>query len=467
MKESNTKAKKRLRMPHVLALLVIMILIATVATWFIPAGQFDREINEAGRSVVVAGSYHTVESNPASLWDAFGSIIAGLIASAQIVFTVFIIGGAFHVLQSADIVQAFLGKIVRVFRKRDWLLICLVMVLLSTMCTFIGLFELSLVIIPIMIPVCLALGLDSMTAVGLTLVSSVCGFAVGITNPFTVVVAQGIGQMPLYSGTWFRAICLVLFTAAGVIYVLRYSRKIKRAPQSSIMYDRDQAYIRTMGLNEEHPMTRRKMWAGIAFVVCFLVLVFGALKWSWGLNEIATIFVIASILVGFISGMSVDSLCQSFIKGLETFVLAAFAVGFARGITVVLEQGLIIDTIVNSLATLIANVPSQISAVTMMFVQLFFNFLVPSGSGQATIMMPIMLPLSDLVGITRQTAIIAFQFGDGFSNILWPTMGALWACIGAAKIKFNEWVRWLLPLIVIWYAMGAVVVFVAQSISLA
>ena len=459
--------EKKLKLPHVLALLVIMIFIAAIATWIVPSGEFDREINSAGRSVVVPGSFHFVEANPANPWDAFGSIIEGLIGSAQIVFTVFIIGGAFNVLQAAGVVQAYLGKIVKLFNRKEWLLIPIVMILLSTMCTFIGLFELSLVIIPIMIPVCLALGLDSMTAVGLTLVSTVCGFAVGITNPFTVVVAQTIGEMPLYSGTWYRVICLVLFTLVGILYVMRYARKIKKDPSKSIMYERDQEYIRTTGINEEHHLTPRKMWAGIAFLVCFLILVFGALRWSWSLNEIATIFIVAAALVGYISGMSTEDLCENFIAGLQSFVVAAFCVGFARGITVILEQGLIIDTIVNALATLIASVPTGISAVAMLFVQLFFNFLVPSGSGQATIMMPIMLPLADIVGITRQTAIIAFQFGDGFSNILWPTMGVLWACIGAAKIKFNEWVKWLLPLMGIWYGLAAVVVFVAQAIQLA
>lgn len=461
------KEGKKLRLPHVLALLVIMIFIAAVATWIVPAGEFEREINNAGRSVVIPGSYHTVDANPATPWNAFGSIVQGLISSAQIVFTVFIIGGSFNVLQAAGVVQAYLGKIVKIFNHREWLLIPVVMILLSTMCTFIGLFELSLVIIPIMIPVCLALGLDSMTAVGLTLVSTVCGFAVGITNPFTVVVAQTIGELPLYSATGFRVVCLVLFTLVGILYVMRYANKIKKDPSSSIMYQRDQEYIRTTGINEEHPLTPRKMWAGVSFLICFLVLVFGALKWAWGLNEISTIFIVSAVLVGYISGMTTEELCENFIAGLQSFVVAAFCVGFAKGITVVLEQGLIIDTIVNALATLIAAVPAGISAVAMLFVQLFFNFLVPSGSGQATIMMPIMLPLADIVGITRQTAIVAFQFGDGFSNILWPTMGVLWACIGAAKMKYSEWVKWLLPLIGIWYALAAVVVFIAQAIQLA
>ena len=459
--------EKKLKLPHVLALLVIMIFVAAIATWIVPSGEFDREINNAGRSVVIPGSFQYVDANPADPWDAFGSIIQGLIGSAQIVFTVFIIGGAFNVLQAAGVVQAYLGKIVKLFNRKEWLLIPIVMILLSTMCTFIGLFELSLVIIPIMIPVCLALGLDSMTAVGLTLVSTVCGFAVGITNPFTVVVAQTIGEMPLYSGAWYRVICLVLFTLVGILYVMRYARKIKKDPAKGIMYERDQEYIRTTGINEEHPLTPRKMWAGIAFLACFLILVFGALRWSWSLNEIATIFIVAAALVGYISGMTTEDLCENFIAGLQSFVVAAFCVGFARGITVILEQGLIIDTIVNALATLIASVPTGISAVAMLIVQLFFNFLVPSGSGQATIMMPIMLPLADIVGITRQTAVLAFQFGDGFSNILWPTMGVLWACIGAAKIKFNEWVKWVLPLIGIWYGVAAVVVFVAQTIQLA
>lgn len=458
---------KSIKIPHVLALLVMIIIVAAIATWFVPAGEFDRVVNEAGRSVVVPDSFHYVPQNPASLWDIFESIILGLIAASSIVFTVFIIGGSFYVLQAAGVIQAYLSKVVNLFKNRVWLLIAIIMTLLSVMCTFIGLFELSLVIIPIMIPVCLALGLDSMTAVGLTLTATVTGFAVGITNPFTVVVAQTIGEMPLYSGSWFRAICLVIFTLVSIVYVLRYANKIKKNPQLSVMYERDREYIKTMGLDAEHPMTKRIMWAGIAFLVCFLVLVYGALQWGWGLNQISTIFIISAVLVGFISGMNTNEICENFIKGLEAFVVAAFAVGFARAITVILENSQIIDTIVYGLSLLVQNVPNEISAVAMLFVQLFFNFLVPSGSGQATIMMPIMLPLADIIGVTRQTAVIAFQFGDGFSNILWPTMGVLWACIGAAKIQYNEWFKWLLPLICIWYGIGAVIVFIAQAIGLA
>lgn len=457
---------KSMKIPHVLALLVMIIIVAAIATWFVPAGEFDRVVNEAGRSVVVADSFHSVTQNPATLWDIFGSIILGLIAAASIVFTVFIIGGSFYVLQAAGVIQAYLGKVVNLFKDRSWLLIAIVMILLSIMCTFIGLFELSLVIIPLMIPVCIALGLDSMTAVGLTLTATVTGFAVGITNPFTVVVAQTIGQMPLYSGTSFRVICLVIFTTISILYVLRYARKVKLNPQSSVTYERDREYIKTAGLEGEHPLTKRIMWAGIAFLGCFLLLVYGALQWGWGLNEISTIFIVAAILVGYISGMNTNEICEHFIKGLEAFVVAAFAVGFARAITVILENSQIIDTIVYGLSILIQNVPDGISAVAMMIVQFLFNFLVPSGSGQATIMMPIMLPLSDIIGITRQTAILAFQFGDGFSNILWPTMGVLWACIGAAKIEYTEWVKWLLPLIGIWYVAGAVLVYIAQAIGL-
>ena len=466
MKEGS-KTKKKLKVPPAFALLVIMIFIAVLASWLLPAGQFDRVVNDAGKSLVVPGSYHTVDRNPASIWDGFTAIPKGLINSATIIFAVFLIGGSFKIIESTGILQSVLGGVSKVFRGKEMLMIPIVMICLSVMCSFIGLLELSMVVIPIMIPVCLALGMDSMTAVAIPLISTAAGFACGVANPFTVVIAQGIAELPLYSGSAFRAICLVIITAIGVWYVIRYAAKIRKSPESSIMFERDKELRIEYGVGEVVEFTTRRKLGLAAFIIGFIVIIIGAMKFSWALVEISTVFIIIALACSVLTGMSLEDICGNFSKGLASFSSAALVSGFAAAITLILSNANVIDTIINAVANLVAALPSSIAAVGMLIVQFLFNFIVPSGSGQALISMPIMIPLSDIIGVTRQTAIIAYQFGDGLSNILWPTLGYLWICIGAAKIKYEEWVKFIGPLILIWYVVCAILLVVAQGIGLA
>lgn len=463
--KETTKKKKKFTMPPAFALLVIMIFIGVILTWILPAGEFDREVNEAGKTLVVAGSYHTVDASPVSPWEGLMAIHQGMVASANIIFGVLLIGASFTIIVATGSIQSILGKVEKVFKGKEMWMIPIVMIAASAMCSFIGLLELSMVIIPILIPICLALGFDSLTAIAMALVGTAAGFGAAIANPFTVVVAQPIGELPLYSGSGYRAICLVTITLIGVVYVMRHAAKVRKNPELSITYETDKTLRAEYGVGERVELTGRRKIALIVFVVCFAILIIGALKFSWGLPEIGTMFLLTGLLVGFICKMSVTEICDHFGEGLSSFIGAALVSGFASGITIVLGNGKIIDTIINAVAQLVQSLPPSIAAVGMLIVQMFFNFIVPSGSGQALVSMPIMFPLADIVGVTRQVAVLAFQFGDGLSNILWPTLGYLWVCIGYGKVKYEQWFKFIIPLIVIWYVVCAVFLVVAQGIG--
>ncbi|MGI6071116.1 MAG: YfcC family protein [Blautia sp.] len=463
--KTKQKEKKKFNMLPAFALLVIMIFIGVVLTWILPSGVFDREVNDAGKTLVVAGSYHNVASSPVSLWGGFMSIPQGMVRSATIIFGVLMIGGSFTIVVASGVIQSVLGKVTKIFKGKEMLLIPIVMIAASVMCCFIGLLELSMVIIPLLIPICLALGFDSLTAIAMALVSTAAGFGAAVANPFTVVVAQPIGELPLYSGAGYRTICLIIITLIGVAYVMRHAMKVKKNPASSITYQTDFDLRKEYGVGETVELNGRRKIGLIVFLICFIILIVGALKFSWGLPEIGTMFLITGILVGFICKMSVTEVCNHFGDGLSNFVGAALVSGFASGITIVLENGQIIDTIINGAAKLVQAMPPSIAAVGMLILQFIFNFIVPSGSGQALISMPIMFPLADLIGVSRQVAVLAFQFGDGLSNILWPTLGYLWVCIGYGKLKYEQWFKFVLPLIGIWYLACAVLLVIAQGIG--
>ena len=463
--EASVPKKKKFEIPPAFALLVIMILIAVVCTWILPSGEFDREVNDAGQSLVVAGSYHSVEAEAVTPWEGFLAIPQGMVSAATTIFGVLLIGASFTIIVSTGAIQSVLGKVGKVFKGREMWMIPIIMIIASAMCCFIGLLELSMVIIPILIPICLTLGFDSMTAISMALISTAAGFGAAVANPFTVVVAQTIGEMPLYSGAGYRAFCVVLITLIGIIYVMRHAAKVRKNPQLSITYETDKQLRTEYGVGETAELTGRRKLALLVFVICFVILIIGALGFSWGLTEIGTMFLITGILVGFICKMSLEELCDRFGEGLSSFGGAAFVSGFASGVTIVMQEGKIIDTVINAVAQLVQSLPPSVAAVGMMLVQLVISFIVPSGTGQALISMPIMFPLADIVGITRQVAVLAFQFSDGFSNIMWPTLGYLWVCIGYGKIKYEQWFKFIIPLMGIWYLVSAILLVAAQGIG--
>jgi uncharacterized ion transporter superfamily protein YfcC len=284
-------------------------------------------------------------------------------------------------------------------------------------------------------------------------------------NPFTVGVAQGIAELPLFSGMRLRIALYAVMVVFAAAYVMRYAYKIKKNPKLSPMYDVDISREDNLDLDNLHEFGAREKGILAVFVVSIALLVYGVIKYGWYFNEISALFLGMAIVVAAIGKMGFNGFAESLGKGMAAVAAGALIVGFARGILVVLTDGNVIHTILYASANLLSQLPSAVTAIGMYIFQCLLNFIIPSGSGQAAVSMPILAPLSDLVGVTRQTAVLAFQLGDGISNIFTPTSGYFMAGLALAKIPWTKWAKWILPCVIIQYLIGAIFVIVAQSIG--
>ncbi len=465
MENNNEKIKKkRFSVTEPLGLLFIIIFIAAICTYILPAGVFDRVEDETtGRMIAIAESFHYVEQTPVKIFDIFKAIPAGMGEAGYIMFFLLIIGGTFSVMEATGAISIGLANIVKKMAGKETLLIPVVMFAFSIGGALIGMAEEVLAFLPIILSICISLGFDSITAVAICLLGAGAGFAGALTNPFTIGVAQGIAGLPLFSGMGLRFAIYVTLVITGITYVYRYAKKIKKDPTKSLMYEQDKllnVHIDTVNIPE---FTTRHKLVLMTFGLGIAGLVIGVLKFGFYIDELSALFVIVAILAGLFGGLSVDEIAREFTKGAGNFVFAALIVGVSRAITVVLTNGNIMDTIIYGLSSIIKILPPQLTAVGMYIVQTTISFVVSSGSGQAALTMPIMAPLADLVGVTRQTSVLCFQFADAFSNNLTPTSTEFMAAIALCRIPWGKWFKWFLPLFTIWnlIAMGFVLLSVA------
>ncbi|MEC2077135.1 YfcC family protein [Metabacillus fastidiosus] len=460
--------KKKFSIPHIYVILFLFIALAAVSTYLIPAGSYERVPGPDGRTTIDPNSYVEVEQTPVSLIQFMTAIPKGLVDAGEVVFFTFIIGGLFAVLKRTGLIEIGVDRLTRKFSARSIVLIPVLMVMFAIICSLIGTQELSLVYVPVILPLMIALGYDSVVAAAVALVATTAGFTTGFLNPVTTGLGQKISGLPLFSGIEIRIIAFIVFVLAGIIYIIRYARKVKNDPKTSLVYEED-TEKRAIYLNdtevEKRIATKRQKIASFVLLGCFILLVYGVLKQNWFMTEMAGLFIIMGIVVGMIAGLKLTDICESFNEGFREVLVGAMIVGVARAVAVVMEEGQVMDTIVYSLGTVVGGFPAVFSAIGMFIVQLLFNFLVPSGSGQALVTMPIMAPLSDLIGVTRQTAVLAFQFGDGIGNILYPTSGYFMATLALAGVAWQKWVRFYLPLFFIWCGIAIVFLIIAQVIQ--
>lgn len=457
--------KKVLAVPHVYILLLGLILICSLLSYVVPAGQYDMT-TVGTREVVDAATYHTVEAEPVTLMQFLSAVPRGMTESAQIIFFIFIIGGAFGVLQETRAIEAGIGRLLKLLRGKTWILIPIIMILFSLGGAVFGMSEETIPFIPIFVSLCIAMGYDSITGAAIVLCGSSAGFAGAFMNPFTMQVAQGIAELPLMSGMGFRIVMYLVMVTVSAAFILVYAAKVKKQPQSSSMYEIDRSREDMIDLNQMQHFGNQEKLILLVFVGAIALLIFGVIRWGWYMDEISAVFLGMSIVVALIAKMTPNEYAAVLSRGMAEIAGGALVVGFARGVLVVLTDGNILHTILHGASVLLGSLPSMISAVGMYVFQCLLNFLVPSGSGQAAVSIPIMAPLGDLVGVTRQTTCIAFQLGDGISNIFTPTSGYFMAALALAKIPWTKWARWILPLIGLQYGIGAVFVVIAQVMQL-
>lgn len=465
--------KKKFTVPHVYILLLLMILIFSLLSYIVPAGTYDMmtivDNPETGheREVVNPDSFSYVESTPVTLLQFLTAVPRGLQETAQIIFFIFIVGGAMAVVNETKAIEAGMGRLIKNLKSKSWIIIPVVMFFFSICGSVFGMAEETLPFIPIFVGLMIAAGYDSITGTAVVFCGAGAGFAGAFINPFTIQVAQGIAQVEILSGMGFRIVMYICMLILTVAFVLRYASKVKKDPTLSLMHEDDIKREDVVDLEALPEFDGRRKAILIVFVIAIIFLVYAVVTWGWYMDEIAALFFVMSWIVALIDkNLGFNSYAETLGKGMADVAGGALVVGFARGILVVMTDGNILHTILHSCAGFLEKLPSMVSAVGMYIFQCLLNFIVPSGSGQAAVSMPIMAPLSDLVGVTRQTACIAFQLGDGISNIFTPTSGYFIAGLALAKIPWAKWAKWILPLIGLQYLLGAVFVVVAQIIGL-
>lgn len=489
---------KKLKMPDTYVIIFFVVVLAAILTHVVPVGKFEmHEVSyttetgaEKTRNVPVPGSFQfELDENGEKLVNGikffepggevgFSNYVFEGIASGDkwgtavgIVAFILITGGAFGIILKTGAVETGIYSMINKSKNSDIIMIPLLFVLFSLGGAVFGMGEEAIPFAMLIIPILIGMGYDSVTGILVTYISTQIGFATSWMNPFSVAVAQGVSGIPVLSGATYRIVMWIFFTAFGVFYTLWYARRVKKNPESSIAYKTDEYFRNDFKIegskNAEfklgHKLVILVMMLGMAWVV------WGVVKEGYYLPEIATQFVIMGILTGIIgvmfnlNNMTVNDIATSFRKGAEDLVGAALVVGMAKGIVLVLggtsaDSPTVLNTILNGVANLLGSMPAAFSAWVMYIFQSIFNFFVVSGSGQAALTMPIMAPLADLVGVTRQVAVLAFQLGDGFTNMIVPTSGILMAILGIAKIEWGIWAKYQIKFQLILFGFGSLFV---------
>jgi uncharacterized ion transporter superfamily protein YfcC len=451
----------KLRMPHTLTLLFFLMGAALVATWIIPQGQFASELTETGRSMVVPGTFEvSADRTILTPWDFFRAIPRAFGAAQDIIFFLFIIGGVLAVIRATGTIDALLGRLLERFGTRPAVLIFAVTFVFALASSAVGSSGEYIPFVLILVALCRAMRMDAMTAVGMIVAGYGIGYGMASFNQYTVVVAQGIAEVPTYSGAGVKLALLVPFVLIGVHHVWSYARKVREDPSKSVVRD-----VEVPGL-AEHPTTYPAM-NGIHLLVLagFLgalgIAIWGIRFHGWYLIELGACFLILGVFTAAVARIAPSEMALRFVRGAGDLTETALLVGVARGIALIMEDGQILHTIVHTLSVPLSHVGPELAAVGMLTMQSILNLFVPSGSGQAFVTMPLMTPLADVLGLSRHIAVLAFQFGDGFTNMIIPTNAVLMGILGMAGIPYDRWFRFCLPLVLKLFVAAAVVLVFA------
>ncbi len=403
------------------------------------------------------------KSSPVSILGVFSAIPKGLGDSAILVFYVFIIGALFSLIQQTGAINAFLFSLIAKFKRRPKLLLFLIYMTVFSGATFMGIATETIALIPVFLFLSKRLGYDRLFGFALLSVPVYLGWSCGVTNPFNVQIAQIIAELPIGSGIEFRLILYVVYSAIGFYFIAHYGDKIKKKTSLSLM-ENDSFNLDEFGSFEEEKLERKHIYILLFFILSYAAILVAVQTIGWGLIEMSACFIGVLIIVAKIAGMSGDESMAAFTKGLQIMIVPALVVGVARGISVVLQEGMIIDTLLYNASEVLMSMPKIIAAEGMLFFQSGLNFFIPSASGQALVSMPLMTPLSDILGISRQTAVLAYILGDGLSNLIIPTNGVLMAMLGLAQVSFEKWFKFILRLFI--FSMLLALIFIAIAITI-
>ncbi len=448
------KQKKKWKTPHTFVILVTIIIIAAIATYLIPAGEFTRFKDAAtGKTLVEAGSYHRIASNPLNPLLIPSAIYTGIVKSASTITFMLIIGGAFEVITSTGALTALCKKLSKTFSKHKYAVIPVFLTLFSIFGFTMGMSSEVMIFVPIGITLALFLGLDKVTGTAMIALGAAVGFTAGILNPFNVGVAQDIAELQLFSGMAYRIVILVILLAATSAYIIIYAKKVAANPEKSVIYGIQEDTEYTFE-DVSDSISKSQIAVLVIMAAGFGILIYGLSKKGWYFEEMSGLFIFMGIACGLVSGYGPSRIAKEFGNGAKGIVVGCLIIGIARTVEVILSDAKILDTIVYGIVNIVNVMPGSIKAVGMFICQSLINCVIVSGTGQAAVTMPLMVPVSDLVGISRQTAVLAFQLGDGFSNSVLPMSSSLMGYLAVSKIPYSKWLKFMMPLFLIWTALG-------------
>lgn len=462
MKEK-IKKKKELKALNPMLFLVAIMLIVTVASYIVPVGSYERIVVE-GQEMVDPESYHSVEKSPITPFNLLISVTLGMQRGSAIIFFLLIIGAMFAILEGTGAINAGMTNVVRAMKGKEFLMIPVCMIVFGMGSAFCANFEEFLAFVPLVLACCLTMGFDSLTAVGIIFCAAASGYGGAITNAFTTGIAQSIAGLPMFSGMGLRIAVFVTLLSVSIIYVTWHALRVKKNPQLSSTYDVDRLTAKNVALNvtESVPLTTRQKIVLVVFIGGIAFTVYGIIKKGYYIDELAGIFLAIGIIGGLIGGLRPGEICEHFEKGCVNMLFPCIMVGLANSVIILLEQSNMMDAIIHLLSSALNGLSPMLTAFGMFVVTDLFNVLIPSGSGKAAIVMPIMVPLADMMDITRQTSVLAFQLGDAFTNVMAPTGGEILAALAmCGGVSFKKWMKYLLPLFICW----CVVAFIFLAIA--
>ncbi len=516
---------KKIPIPHTYVIVFSFIVAAAMLTWILPGGEFQRktvDVNGTEREVIVEGSFQPSEKSPQT-WQVFSALFDGFAGKADIIVFILIIGGAFWIMNDSKAIdvgiQSFLRRVrrlehIRLFRWLgvDNLIITMIMLVFSVFGATFGMSEETIAFIIIFVPLAISMGYDSIVGLSMCFVGAGLGFAGALLNPFTIGIAQGLSNLPLFSGIEYRLFAWLVINVVGIGWVLRYAARIRRDPARSPVYETD-SYWRGKGkVDLDHLEYRTPLSGWIAYAILFagmivfavlepsstlrignsqytfwflptiafafgvtgfitlrrsvhffilnlliftiVYLIVGVMGYGWFVKEIATLFFVMGIFAGIAMNRSANQITKLFIEGMRDILSAAVVVGLAGGILVILEDGKVIDSLLYHVARSMQEFGKLASVSMMYLIQTMINIVIPSGSAKAALTMPIMSQFSDLIGVSRQATVMAFQFGDGFTNMITPTSPVLIGVLGVARIPYEKWLKFIVPFMVILILLG-------------
>ena len=459
--------KKKFTLPHIYVLMFAIIVICAIATWILPAGQFDRMVNDAGQNVAIPGTFHTVESSPVGFFDMMKCIYDGFVDAGSVVFFVFISYASINIMIGSGAFNGLVAALLKIFKgKARAAIIPIFLIVVGSASSTIGLFEEWFPFIPVFVGIAIAMGFDAVVGLGIVALGAGMGYSGAAMNPFTMGIAQSIAEVPFPSNMSYRVFSHACMIVVASFFLIRYALKVQADPTKSLVYGED---FSRFSMSEEdlknHPFGVREALVLGVLVAGIVVIVYGCRVYGWYFTELSAVFMIMGIVSGIIIGDGPNKIAEKYAAGFADVAMACMMIGLARGILMVLTQGNIIDTVVYYFSLPLMDLPSSVAAVAMLIFQTLLNFLIPSGSGQAATSMPIMAPMADLLGLSRDTACLAFQFGDGLSNCLWPTamVGIL---SGLAGVKIEKWYKFFVPCFLAIFVVQALLMVGAAMIQL-